>query len=137
MGLLKAGLTDPIGLKVFALKEGLDFAMWMDEEKGAYESIVQNILLLYGNGEDPGQIVLTQHMLRPDIQMRVLSAFMTSPIMAAGSVRGAGRVLKVQGHDAAVYGSDPARNRSQLPKRLLLWACSLKWVPRNKCPCKE
>jgi hypothetical protein len=85
MGLLKAGLTDPIGLKVFALKEGLDFAMWMDEEKGAYESIVQNILLLYGNGEDPGQIVLTQHMLRPDIQMRVLSAFMTSPIMMAAS----------------------------------------------------
>lgn len=85
MGLLKAGLTDPIGLKVFALKEGLDFAMWMDEEKGAYESIVQNILLLYGNGEDPGQIVLTQHMMRPDIQMRVLSAFMTSPIMMAAS----------------------------------------------------
>jgi len=85
MALLKTGLTDPTGLKIFALKEGLDFAMWMDEEKGAYESVVQNILLLYGNGEDPGQIVLTQHMTRPDIQMRVLSGFMTSPILAAAS----------------------------------------------------
>lgn len=85
MGLLKAGLTDPIGLKIFALKEGIDFAMWMEEEKGAYESIVQNILLLYGNGQDPGQVVLTQHMTRPDVQMRVLSAFMTSPTLSVAS----------------------------------------------------
>jgi len=85
MALLKSGLTDPIGLKIFALKEGIDFAMWMEEEKGAYESIVQNILLLYGNGQDPGQVVLTQHMTRPDVQMRVLSAFMTSPILAVAS----------------------------------------------------
>lgn len=85
MAMLKAGLTDPIGLKMFALKEGLDFAMWMDEEKGAYESIVQSILQLYGNGENPGQVVLTQHMLRPDVQMRVLGAFMTSPVLAVAS----------------------------------------------------
>lgn len=85
MAMLKSGLTDPVGLKLFSLKEGLDFALWMDEEKGAYESIVQAILMLYGNGQDPGQIVLTQHMLRPDLQMRVLGGFMTSPIMAMAS----------------------------------------------------
>jgi hypothetical protein len=85
LGLLKAGLTDPIALKLFSLKEGLDFAMWLDEEKGAYESIVQNILLLYGNGEDPGQIMIAPHMVRPDLQMRVLSGFMTSPLMATAS----------------------------------------------------
>jgi hypothetical protein len=85
MALLKAGLTDPIGLKIFSLKEGLDFAMWMDEEKGAYETIVQNILLLYGNGQDPGQIVVAPHMVRPDLQLRVLSGFMTSPLLSAAS----------------------------------------------------
>ena len=85
MGLLKSGLTDPIGFKIFALKEGLDFAMWMDEEKGAFETIVLHILQLYGNGQDPGQVVLTQHMLRPDVQMRVLGGFMTSPILSVAS----------------------------------------------------
>ena len=85
LNLLRAQLTDPMGLKLFSLKEGLDFAMWLDEEKGAYESVVQNILLLYGNGEDPGQIMLAPHMVRPDLQMRVLGGFMTSPLMAMAS----------------------------------------------------
>ena len=85
LNLLKAGLTDPIAFKIFALKEGLDFAIWMDEEKGAFETIVMHILQLYGNGQDPGQTILTQHMLRPDVQMRVLGGFMTSPILAIAS----------------------------------------------------
>ena len=85
LNLLKAGLTDPIAFKIFALKEGLDFAIWMDEEKGAFETIVMHILQLYGNGQDPGQTILTQHMLRPDVQMRVLGGFMTSPILTIAS----------------------------------------------------
>jgi hypothetical protein len=85
MGLLRAGLTDPIGLKLFSLREGLDFALWIDEEKGAYETIVQNILLLFGNGQDPGQVMLAPHMVRPDLQLRVLGAFMTSPTLSAAS----------------------------------------------------
>ena len=85
MGLLQAGLTDPEGVKLFALKEGLDFAMWMDEEKSAYESVIRNILLLYGDGENTQQIVLTPHTTRPDLQLRVLSAFMANPIMTLAS----------------------------------------------------
>jgi hypothetical protein len=85
MALLKSGMTDPMAVKIFSLKEGLDFALWMDEDKGAYETIVQNILLLYGNGQDPGQIVVAPHMVRPDLQLRVLSGFMTSPLLSAAS----------------------------------------------------
>jgi hypothetical protein len=85
MGLLSAGVTDPEGLKLFALKEGLDFAMWMDEEKSAYESVIRNILLLYGDGQQTQQIVLTPHTCRPDLQLRVLSAFMANPIMSLAS----------------------------------------------------
>lgn len=85
MGLLQAGLTDPEGVKLFALKEGLDFAMWMDEEKSAYESVIRNILLLYGDGQQTQQIVLTPHTTRPDLQLRVLSAFMANPIMTLAS----------------------------------------------------
>ena len=85
MGLLQAGLTDPEGVKLFAMKEGIDFAMWMDEEKSAYESVIRNILLLYGDGMTTQQIVLTPHTTRPDLQLRVLSAFMANPIMTLAS----------------------------------------------------
>jgi hypothetical protein len=83
--LLDKKLTDPAGFKLYALKEGLDFAMWMDEEKAAYEMVVRNILTLFGSGGDPQQIILTPHTARPDIQLRVLSSFMTGPQMAMAS----------------------------------------------------
>ena len=41
--------------------------------------------MLYGNGEDPGQIVLTPHTAKPSFQMRVLSSFMTSTSMTMAS----------------------------------------------------
>ena len=82
MAMLEKGMTDPDGLKLFALKEGLDFAMWMDEDQAAYEQVVQNILTLYGNGVDSGQIVLTPHTSKPELQLRVLSSFMSGPLMS-------------------------------------------------------
>jgi len=85
MSMLQAGLTDPEGVKLFALKEGLDLAVWMDEEKSAYESVIRNILLLYGDGTTTQQIVLTPHTCRPDLQLRVLSSFMANPIMSLSS----------------------------------------------------
>tara|TARA_Y100001973_G_scaffold88233_1_gene133150 strand:+ start:630 stop:2627 length:1998 start_codon:yes stop_codon:yes gene_type:complete len=85
MQLLDKRMTDPTGVKLFALKEGLDFAMWMDEEKAAYEMVVRNILTLFGSGGDPQQIIITPHTSRPDIQLRVLSAFMTGPTMGVAS----------------------------------------------------
>jgi len=85
MGLLQAGMTDPEGVKLLALKEGLDFALWMEEEKSAYESVIRNVLLLYGDGTTTQQIVLTPHTTRPDLQLRVLSAFMANPIMSLSS----------------------------------------------------
>jgi len=75
-------LTDPDGLKLFALKEGLDFAVWMDEDQAAYEQVVQNILTLYGNGAEAGQVIITPHTSRPEFQLRVLNGFMSSPLMA-------------------------------------------------------
>jgi len=81
MQMLQAGLMDPDGFKLFALKEGLDFAMWIDEDQSAYEQVVQNILNLYGNGTDPGQVILTPHTSRPEIQLRVLGSFMSGPMI--------------------------------------------------------
>jgi hypothetical protein len=59
--------------------------MWMDEEKAAYEVVVRNILTLYGSGEQPQQIIITPHTSRPDVQLRVLSAFMSGPAMGVAA----------------------------------------------------
>ena len=85
MELLKAGVTDPDALKLFALQEGLDFAMYIEEEKSAYQAAVENCLRLYSDGEAPGEIVVTPHTASPKIQLRVVTAFMTSPVMSVGS----------------------------------------------------
>lgn len=72
-------------LSLFGAASGLDFAMWDDDIKAAYEMIVRNILLLYGDGETPGEILVTPFTARPDVQLRVLGAFMSSPTMAVAS----------------------------------------------------
>jgi hypothetical protein len=76
---------DPDTFMLFALKEGLDFAMWSDEHQSAYESVVRNCLLLYGDGKEPGQVVLTPQMTKPEMQIRVLNSFMASPVMGVAS----------------------------------------------------
>jgi hypothetical protein len=79
------GLSDPITFKLLALKEGLDFAIWDDDAQAAYEVVVRNILMLYGNGVNPGRVVITPHTSMPDVQMMVLGAFMSGPEMQLAS----------------------------------------------------
>lgn len=76
---------DPDTFMLFALKEGLDFAMWSDEHQSAYESVVRNCLLLYGDGKSPGEVVLTPQTTKPEMQIRVLNSFMAGPTMAVAS----------------------------------------------------
>jgi len=83
--MLNAGIADPDSFKILALKEGLDFAVWLDEEKAAYDMIVRNCLVLYGDGQDSGQIILTPHNAKPEFQLRILVAFMSGPIMSIAS----------------------------------------------------
>jgi len=78
---LGSGLTDPMAFKIYAMEEGIDVAMYMDTEKNAYEQIIRNILLLFGDGSTPGQIIVTPQTSLPELQLRVLSSFMTSPVM--------------------------------------------------------
>ena len=85
MELLKSGVTDPDALKIFALQEGLDFAMYMEEERSSYQTVIENCLRLFGDGKDPGEVVVTPHTASPKLQLRIVSAFMTSPTMAVSS----------------------------------------------------
>lgn len=72
-------------LILLSLEEGLDFAMYMGEEKAAYESIVRNILLLYGDGQNPGEVIVTPDSVLPEFQLRVLGGFMSGPLMQVAS----------------------------------------------------
>lgn len=76
---------DPLAFRLAAIRAGLELPLWMEEEKGAYEMAVLSILTLFGNGEEPGQLILTPGTTRPDIVSRVVSGFMCSPIMQKAS----------------------------------------------------
>ena len=73
--------TDPMAMKLYFLAEGLEPPMWMEEEKAAYECVIENILTLYADGQRPGEIIFTPHTVRPEMQLRVLGAFMQSTTM--------------------------------------------------------
>ncbi len=94
--MLKAGISDPDSFKLLILKESLDFAVWIEEEKSAYDMIVRNCLVLYGDGQDPGQIILTPHNAAPEFQLRVLVAFMSSPIMSVASTEVQNEFIKLK-----------------------------------------
>lgn len=82
---LEGFAQDPDRLILFSLKEGLDFALYMEGERSAYESIVRHILLLYGNGEEPGRTKAQPDMMKPEFQLRILSDFMVGPQMMVAS----------------------------------------------------
>lgn len=84
--LVKEGVNDPDNLKILSLDEGLDFAIWDMESRAPYEVVVRNVLLLYGDGQTPGQLILTPYTSNPQLQLRILNAFMSSMTMAVASV---------------------------------------------------
>jgi hypothetical protein len=80
------GMADWMSFILINLEEGLDPAMWLKDYQASYESVIRNILLLYGDGTTPGEVVITFHNSKPDFQIRVLDSFMESPKMAVSSV---------------------------------------------------
>lgn len=77
-----AQLCSPDKFWLTVLKEGLDLTVWHEDYQAAYDSVTENILRVYGDGQQPGQVVLTQAMSRPEFQLIILNAFMASPTMA-------------------------------------------------------
>jgi len=72
--------------KLLAIKEGWDPAVWMDDDVAAYRSVVQHILMIYGDGQTPGPLVWeTAGTASPALQLTVLNAFMSSPEMHLAS----------------------------------------------------
>lgn len=79
------GVSDPHRFILTNLDEGLDFAFWGRDYESAYSSVVRNILYLYGDGQTPGQIVLTPHTAKPEFQIEILNSFMSRPEMGMAS----------------------------------------------------
>lgn len=78
-------ITDPTAFKLQAIKEGLDFPIWTDEEAPAYEMGIRAILTLFNDGQSPGRIILTPATCKPEIVSRLATAFMCGPAMQQAS----------------------------------------------------
>lgn len=84
----QAGLFegDLLAFKLWSFREGIELDLWDHEEKGAYEAAVRNVLTVFGDGETPGELVLTPETCRPELEIRIVSGFMTGPLMKEASV---------------------------------------------------
>lgn len=85
LGLFQAKLTDRDGFILYMLQEGIDIEMYVEPEKAAWQSVVSNILTLFGDGVESQKISASPYGSRPDLQLRVLTGFMTSPVFQQAS----------------------------------------------------
>jgi hypothetical protein len=82
VNLFKDGLmTDPHRLIMLALKENLDFAIYMERERAAYRKTVMNLVVLFGDGKQPGELKQRDNTFAmvPDIQVAVVDSFIATP----------------------------------------------------------
>lgn len=77
--LLEKGVSSREQFILYALREGLEMGMYMQHEANAYRKIVRNILLLFRDGEKPGEVMTTTQSDLPALELTVLNAFMASP----------------------------------------------------------
>jgi hypothetical protein len=60
------------------LKEGLDFAIEDSQYRAAYETVVRNLLSIYGDGMTPGEAWVTRNTEMPAFQLKQVNAFLAS-----------------------------------------------------------
>jgi len=80
------GITDATSFKIYLFEQGLDVEAWMKDDQNAYQSIVHDALILFGDGQTPGLITPSPYAASPDLQLRVLTAFMKSPQFRMASI---------------------------------------------------
>ncbi len=73
--------TDPLNFRLFALREGLDFALYMDDIRGAVEAGTRAILSLYNDGQTPGPLMMTPYTVDGELFARQLTGFMKGPYL--------------------------------------------------------
>ena len=76
LSMLKAGIINPVEFRFTVWKENLDIpvANWAEQE--SFRKATLQVLLLFGDGEEPGQIIASTAADQPEIHLMVISQFM-------------------------------------------------------------
>jgi hypothetical protein len=81
LALFERGIeTDPLKFKLYAIKENLDFPLLIDAERSAMESATLACLLLFGDGVENNQVVLTPITTEPIVWLYVVDSFTNQTI---------------------------------------------------------
>lgn len=72
-------------LLLWAIDNGIELNWYYEDVKAAVMTVNENILRLYNDGVTRGMLVIAPYMERPEIQLRILNGFMTSPAMKKAS----------------------------------------------------
>lgn len=81
------GRGDWTGFVLTCLAEGIEIPAWIEPEKASYRTGIQQILTLFNDGQFPGLVWSSPYTDRPDIQIRMLKAVLSSPEMRYASPR--------------------------------------------------
>ena len=73
---LQMQLITPLELKITVWRENLDYPVGSWAQQEAYRKTVLQCLLLFGDGETPGQVIVNTESDQPDVALAVLGAFM-------------------------------------------------------------
>ena len=95
--------------KFYCIQEGLDASMPMGKERNSYEKCVRNIIILFNDGETPGEITRTPETNNPVIDGMVLEEFMQSFAFSMASP-------EVQDSFTAWYNDLQAQGGAVLPE---------------------
>jgi len=68
------------GFVLRSILEDFEVDSYVEDYKAAYSMISRHILQIYNDGNTPGKVVATPTAAKPQVQIRVLHAFMAGPV---------------------------------------------------------
>jgi hypothetical protein len=83
--MLNLGILDPMWFRITVRKEGIDLPVGNEAEWQNYRKAVLNNLILFGDGQEPGEIQVSEEADMPEVQLQVIQAFMAKPEFSLAS----------------------------------------------------
>lgn len=84
--MLDKQIITPMEFRIVNRKEGLGFPVGNEAEYSGYEKAILNNILLFRDGEEPGEAIFSPAADNPAVHLYALDAFMASPAFALASV---------------------------------------------------
>jgi hypothetical protein len=82
----KMEIIDPFDYRVHVWREGLDLPVGNWAEEAQVRKSMLNNLIMFGDGETPGEIITSDRADNPKVQLRILEQFMARPEYSLASV---------------------------------------------------